>query len=89
MQPHGDADLVEDEIAVGLAIGRGETLGSARDFDRIPVHDADFLKEFAEAGFESVIEAPHDGRVAHIPIARRIEMEDLFHRWAPETIVSG
>jgi hypothetical protein len=37
-----------------------------------------------EPQVKPVVEAPYDGRVATIPLTRRIEVKHFFHDGAPE-----
>src|SRR6202035_6141386 len=75
VQAHGFTNLIEDKLAVGLKLRRGQRLGAAGNFDRVSVHYADAFEEFAKTQVETVIEAPQDGRIALVSLARRLEVK--------------
>ena len=58
MQPHGLADLLQHEFAVGFKFWRGHALGTASDFDGIGIYDADPLQELSESELKTVVKAP-------------------------------
>ena len=58
---------------------RSQALGAAGNFDGVGIRHADALEELATPQVESVIEAPKDGRVAMIVLARSLEVKHLFH----------
>src|SRR5204863_202126 len=73
-------DLLEDEGAVELLLGRCQRLGSPGDPDRVRLNDPDALEQLPGNGVEAVVEAAHDRRVAPILLSRRIEVKYLAHR---------
>jgi hypothetical protein len=45
----------------------------------IGIHNADALKKHAEPWVEAMVKARQNGRIANVPLARRVEMNNLFH----------
>src|SRR5215831_2488516 len=88
VQPHGFADLLQDEFAFGLLVRRCKALGAACDLDRIGKNHADTFEEFAESNVEAVIETPDDRGVAVVPVARRVEVEYLFQSGVSTPIIA-
>src|SRR5262249_49116701 len=90
---HGNADLLEHELAVALVLRRSQALGAAGNADGIVVVELQALHQLPEHHFEAVIETPHDGGVALISFPRRLEMEELLHgnndQWSTLKMKSG
>src|ERR1039458_5649189 len=79
VQPYRLANLVQHELTFGLVLRRSQAFGATGDFNGVTIHHADALEELAKAQVKPVIEAPQDGRVALILIARSFEMKNFFH----------
>lgn len=84
MQRHRLSNLVQHKFAIRLTLRRSEALGAARHSDGIGIRHPDALQEFAEGQIKSIIEAPKDGRIALIALARRIKMKNLLQDAPPD-----
>src|ERR1700722_7193521 len=83
VQAHGFADLIEDELAIRLALRRNPDFGASGNLDGIGIHHANPLEKLAKSQLKAIVEAPEDGSIAMILFARSIEMEYLFHENLP------
>src|SRR5262249_1882477 len=79
VQPHGDADLVQNELALALLLRRRQALGASSNADGIVIGQSQVLYELAQRQLEPVVKAPHDGGMGRRGVARRIEMEGFMH----------
>jgi hypothetical protein len=83
VQTDGEADLVEDELAIGGRVRRSQRLCSSSDFDDIRPFDAGAFEELGETEVEAIIEAPNHCGIASVIAAWGLEMEHLLHSPSP------
>jgi hypothetical protein len=79
MQSHRLTDLFQHKLAVRLLLRGSQTLGAAGNLNGVGIDHTDALEELPESQLKSVIEAPEDGRVAMVLVARSVEVKQLSH----------
>jgi hypothetical protein len=83
VQSHRRTDLFQHKLALRLVLRRSQTLGAAGNLNGIGIDHTDALEELPESQLKSVIEAPEDGRVAIILLARERRSGTAFHDKPP------
>src|SRR5689334_7077037 len=77
VQLHGAANLLKDELAVGLGVLAGQTPGAAGHANGIERINVEALDQLAQRLLKTMVEAPDDRGIALVSFARRFEMENL------------
>jgi len=78
MQAHGFTDLIQNKLAGAIRTGRSEVTRASSELNVIRIYNADALKKLAEPVIEAVVKAGQNGRITNVPLARRVNVKNLF-----------
>ncbi len=73
------SQLIEEKVTIRFMFGRSEAFGASRYFDRIGVDNALALQIFSKPQLKTIVEAPDDGGIALVLVARSVGVVDLNH----------